>query len=125
MFFGMTARARRFDRRFRVGVFFVAVAFVAFDATSLVGGFARAISDTVIGAFHVYAAAFFRGIRVVSVLVTGDAFLDDFLTRDFVRVVTGFAPLGVFRLDVRAVIEIFDHTPFRVLPPMRAFFRIA
>lgn len=125
MFFGMTARARRFDRRFRVGVFFVAVAFVAFDATSLVGGFARAISDTVIGAFHVYTAAFFRGIRVVCVLVTGDAFLDDFLTRNFVRVVTGFATLGVFRLDVRTVIEIFDHAPFRVLPPMRTFFRIA
>ena len=121
-FLCMTTAAWRLDRRFGVRIL-VAVAFVAFDATGLWR--LRAVGNAVIGVLHVNATAFISSVRVIRPLVTGEALQHLFRFGVLVGVVTIFTLIRVFRLRVIAVIEVFDDSPFGMLPPLIALFRIA
>lgn len=123
LFFGVTGLAGT-DGSLGIRIFFVAICFVAFNAARF-DLRVRASGNAVIGILNIYAAAFGICIRVSEFLVTGDAPEHGFDARIFVRVMAILAALRIRRFDVIAVIEIFDHTPFVVLSPMRTFFRIA
>lgn len=119
----MASRART-DRGFRIGFFLVPIRFVAFDAT----GFdlcVRAAGNAVISLFDVDASTFAISIRMTDFLMTGHAFQHNFHARILVRVMTILAACRIRRFDVSSVVEIFDHAPFVMLPPMRTLFRIA
>ena len=110
-----------FNGSFGVAVFSIAIRFVAFDAA----GFMLSIRNTVVGVFDIHAAAFFICVGMAGFLVATDALGNLFNASVFVGVMAILTAFRILRLNMRAVIEIFDHAPFRVLPPMRTFFRIA
>lgn len=119
----MASRTRT-DRSLGVGVFLVAISFVAFDATGFDLG-VRAAGNAVISLFDIDAAAFAVGVGVSDFLMAGHAFQHDFHTRILVRVMTILTAFRIRRFDVSPVIEIFNHAPFVMLPPVRTLFRVA
>ena len=122
LFFSMTGDAF-FNRSFGVSVLFVAIRFVAFNATGLVFR-VRTARDSVIRVLNLYPTAFAFRIRMPGFFMATDALQHGFNARVFVRMVAILAALRIGWLDVISMIEIFDHAPFVVLPPMRTFFRI-
>ena len=118
----MTAGAGRFDWRFRVRIL-IAVAFMAFNATSL--GRLAAVRNAMISVLDVYAAAFACGIRVIRRLMAGEALQHLFRLGVLIGVMTILTLIGIFRLDMISMIEVLDNAPFSVLPPLIALFRIA
>lgn len=120
LLFEVTATAI-FNGSFGVAVFRIAIGFVAFDAA----GFMLSVRHTVVSVFDIHAAAFFLGVGMTGFFVATDALGYFFDARVFVGVMAILTAFRVLRLNVRAVIEVFDHSPSVVLSPVRTFFRIA
>lgn len=78
-----------------------------------------------ISLLDVNAPALLLRVRMIRLLVTGDALQDFFHPGVFVGVMAILAPLGIVRLGVVSVVEVFDDAPLGVLAPMRTLFRIA
>lgn len=110
------------DGRFGIGFLFVAVNLVAFNATGFVLPASR---DAVISVLHVNIAAFARRVRVIGLFVAGNALQHQFLARVFVSVMAILASLGIRRLRVVSMVEVFDDAPSGVLAPMRTLLRVA